>query len=212
MADDAAADLVLATADPNAAHAKESVGHVMDGVIRMRRLIDDLLAYATARDAPLKVQAVDLYELFLDVVNARVSHLRTRPDIYVGPLPHVSADPVMLRHVVDNLVGNALKYVQSGRTPRIDISAFPAVDGWVRVEVADRGIGIPDEDKPHVFESFHRAHEASEYGGTGLGLAICRRVIDRHGGAITVTDNPGGGSRFAFTLRVAAERALVVVG
>jgi len=212
MANDAVGELVLESTGPHAAHAKESIDHVIGGVIRMRRLIDDLLAYTTARDAPLRVQAVDLYELFLDVVNARVSHLRTPPDIYVGPLPQVSADPVMLRHVVDNLVGNALKYVQPGRTPRIDISAFPAVDGWVRVEVADRGIGIPDEDKPHVFESFHRAHESSEYGGTGLGLAICRRVIDRHGGAITVTDNPGGGSRFAFTLRVAAEAALVVVG
>jgi signal transduction histidine kinase len=212
MANDAVAELVLESTGPNGAHARESIDHVMGGVIRMRRLIDDLLAYTTARDAPLKVQAVDLYELFLDVVNARVSHLRPRPDIYVGPLPHVSADPVMLRHVVDNLVGNALKYVQPGRIPRIDISAFPAVDGWVRVEVADRGIGIPDEDKPHVFESFHRAHESSEYGGTGLGLAICRRVIDRHGGAITVADNPGGGSRFSFTLRVAAEAALVMVG
>ncbi len=208
MANDAVAELVLETGSTNAAHAQESVDHVIGGVIRMRRLIEDLLAYTTARDAPLKVQAVDLYELFLDVVDGRVSHLLTRPDVYVGPLPRVSADPVMLRHVVDNLVGNALKYVQPGRRPRIDISAFPTVDGWVRVEVADRGIGIPDEDKPHVFESFHRAHEASEYGGTGLGLAICRRVIDRHGGIITVADNPGGGSRFAFTLRIVAERAV----
>ena len=207
MASDAVADLLLESTDPNAADAKESVDHVIAGVVRMRRLIDDLLAYTAARDAPLKEQTVDLYDLFTDVVRARVSHLRIPPDIYVGPLPPVTADPIMLRHVVDNLVGNALKYVLPGRTPRIDISALPAVHGWVRVEVADRGIGIPDEAKPHVFESFHRAHEGSEYGGTGLGLAICRRIIDRHGGIITVADNPGGGSRFAFTLRVATTAA-----
>ncbi len=217
MADDAVGELLLATSSEHAAYAKESVDHVIAGVVRMRRLIDDLLAYTTARDAPLKTQPVDLFELFTDVIGARVSHLRTPPDIYVGSLPRVEADPVMLRHVVDNLVGNAFKYVQPGRTPRIDISAFPAVDGWVRVEVADRGIGIPDPDKPHVFESFHRAHDDTEYGGTGLGLAICRRVIDRHGGTIGVSDNPGGGSRFAFTLPVAAEVSVaapdpVVVG
>jgi signal transduction histidine kinase len=106
----------------------------------------------------------------------------------------------LLRHVLDNLVGNALKYVQPGRTPKIDVSASPAGAGWVRIEVADRGIGVPDADKPYVFESFHRAHTGQSYGGTGLGLAICRRVIDRHGGSITVVDNPGGGSRFSFTV------------
>ncbi|WP_426510482.1 ATP-binding protein [Dactylosporangium sp. McL0621] len=114
--------------------------------------------------------------------------------------PRVVADPAMLRRVLDNLVGNALKYVQPGRVAKIDISAQPAGRGWIRVEVADRGIGIPDADKPHVFESFHRAHAGQSYGGTGLGLAICRRIVDRHGGMITVTDNPGGGSRFAFTV------------
>ena len=107
----------------------------------------------------------------------------------------------MLRHVLDNLIGNALKYVQPGRTPKVDVSASPAGTGWVRIEVADRGIGMPDADKPYVFESFHRAHAGQSYGGTGLGLAICRRVIDRHGGSITVVDNPGGGSRFSFTVR-----------
>jgi hypothetical protein len=109
----------------------------------------------------------------------------------------------MLRHVVDNLIGNSLKYVQAGRAARIDVTAGPAAAGWTRVEVADRGIGIPDEDKPNIFESFHRAPTAAGYAGTGLGLAICRRIVERHGGAIGVTDNPGGGTRFHFTLPLA---------
>jgi signal transduction histidine kinase len=180
-----------------AAHSLDRVGA---GVVRMRRLIDDLLAYVTARDAALKTTEVDLAGLVEDVVGERVNHLRVQPDVYVGTLPRVLADPAMLRHVLDNLVGNALKYVQPGRVPKIDISAEPTGPGWVRIEVADRGIGIPDADKPHVFESFHRAHAGQSYGGTGLGLAICRRIVDRHGGTISVTDNPGGGSRFAFTV------------
>ncbi|MGI5244902.1 ATP-binding protein [Dactylosporangium sp. CA-139066] len=184
-------------------HAAESLDRVGAGVVRMQRLIDDLLAYVTARDAALKTTEVDLAGLVDDVVAERVNHLRVPPDVYVGTLPRVLADPAMLRHVLDNLVGNALKYVQPGRVPKIDISAQPAGPGWVRVEVADRGIGIPDADKPHVFESFHRAHTGQSYGGTGLGLAICRRIVDRHGGTISVSDNPGGGSRFAFTVPAA---------
>jgi hypothetical protein len=100
-------------------------------------------------------------------------------------------------------VGNALKYVQPGRSARIDITAGPRSPGWVRMEIADRGIGIPDDDKPNIFESFHRAQSAAGYAGTGLGLAICRRIVERHGGAIGVTDNPGGGTRFFFTLPAA---------
>ncbi|MFI5907032.1 ATP-binding protein [Dactylosporangium sp. NPDC051541] len=187
--------------DPEA--ALQSLERVGAGVVRMRRLIDDLLAYVTARDAALKPVEVDLAGLVADVVAERVGHLRVQPDVYVGTLPRVEADPAMLRHVLDNLVGNALKYVPPGRVPKVDISAQPAGPGWVRVEVADRGIGIPDTDKAHVFESFHRAHAGQSYGGTGLGLAICRRIVDRHGGTIAVTDNPGGGSRFSFTVPAA---------
>ncbi|MER7278189.1 ATP-binding protein [Dactylosporangium sp. NPDC000244] len=192
--------------------AYDSLERVGAGVVRMRRLIDDLLAYVTARDAALKPCEVDLGELVADVVAERVGHLRVRPDVYVGTLPRVEADPAMLRHVLDNLVGNALKYVRPGRVPKIDISAQPSGPGWIRVEVADRGIGIPDADKPHVFESFHRAHAGQSYGGTGLGLAICRRIVDRHGGTIAVTDNPGGGSRFSFTVPAAVPVVPAAVG
>jgi PAS domain S-box-containing protein len=187
-------------AQQRAQEATASIERVSAGVVRMRRLIDDLLAYTTARDAALKPQPLDLGALVAEVVAERVGHLAVRPDIYVGPLPWVEADPALLRHVLDNLIGNALKYVQPGRVPKVDVSASPSAPGWVRVEVADRGIGVPDADKPHVFESFHRAHTGQSYGGTGLGLAICRRIVDRHGGTISVVDNPGGGSRFSFTL------------
>ncbi len=208
-------DLADAPDSPEVAAARAGLRRIALGVDRMAALIDTLLAYTTSRDAPLQVRVVPLGPLVDDVIAGRIGHLRAsdgpRPEIYVGELPEVDADPAMLRHVFDNLIGNALKYVQPGRVARIDVTAVPAagpsdggeIPGWTRIEIADRGIGIPDDDKPEIFESFHRARTVADYAGTGLGLAICRRVVERHGGVIGAADNPGGGTRFHFTLPLA---------
>lgn len=207
----AAEDLADAPAGPEVSGARAALDRIAGNVDRMAALIDTLLAYTTARDAPLKPGAVRLGPLVADVIAHRVEGPRAAgvapPDCYLGALPDVRADPAMLRHVVDNLIGNALKYVPAGRPARIDVTAQAAAPGWIRIEVADRGIGIPDEDKPKIFESFHRAGTAAGYAGTGLGLAICRRIVERHGGTIGVADNPGGGTRFHFTLPLAADLA-----
>jgi signal transduction histidine kinase len=188
---------------------REALGRVVRAVDRMAALIDTLLAYTTARDAPLRVERIELGPLIEDVVHDRVSYLppEEQPDLYLGPMPVVRADPAMLRHVLDNLIGNALKYVRPGATPRIDVTASPSPEGGVRIEVADRGIGIPERDKPEVFETFHRSTAAAGYAGTGLGLAICKRIVERHGGTIDVADNPGGGTRFFFSLPSPPEEA-----
>ncbi len=202
-------ELAAAPAGPAVDEARATLTRIGHAVDRMAGLIDTLLAYTTSRDAPLRRRTVALAPLVADVIHGRTAHLRpgdaAAPDIYVGPLPSVDADPDMMRHVLDNLLGNALKYVQPGRGARIDVTAAETGEGWARIEVADRGIGIPDEDKPDIFESFHRAHTAAGYAGTGLGLAICHRIVERHGGAIGVTDNLGGGTRFHVTLPLATE-------
>ena len=199
-----AADEELAEAgDAEAVVAtREAMRRVVRAVDRMAGLIDTLLAYATARDAPLKVGLIELGPLLAEVIRDRVEYLPAdrQPDLYVGPMPAIRADPAMLRHVLDNLIGNALKYVRPGGTARVDVTAAAAPGGGVQIDVADRGIGIPDRDKPEVFETFHRSTAAAGYAGTGLGLAICKRIVERHGGAIGVADNPGGGTRFFFTL------------
>jgi signal transduction histidine kinase len=194
-------------ADSSTGEAAELLRRIESGVGRMRALIDDLLAYASARDVPLDAVDVDLRQVVADVVTARTDHLElahdaAAPDIYVGPLPAVHADAGMVRQLVDNLVGNALKYVHPGRPARVDVTAAEE-NGWVRVDVADRGIGVPAGEREAIFEPFHRAHTEHPYGGTGLGLAICRRIVERHGGQISVTANVGGGSRFYFTLPAA---------
>jgi PAS domain S-box-containing protein len=192
---------------PAAEEARETLGQAVGGVQRMGALIDDLLAYTTARDAPLRLRAVDLGALVAEVVADRTSRGAVgggpAPRIFVGELPEVIADAGMLRRVLENLIGNSVKYVREGTTPHIDVTASADPVGWAHIQVADRGIGIPDADKPHVFDSFHRAHEGTGYAGTGLGLAICRRIVERHGGTVAVGDNPGGGTRISFTLPLA---------
>ncbi|GAA3351604.1 hypothetical protein GCM10020358_81920 [Amorphoplanes nipponensis] len=80
---------------------------------------------------------------------------------------------------------------------------MPTPPGWWRVEVADRGIGVPEEERTRIFAPFHRAPAAEGFPGTGLGLAVCRRIVALHGGELGVEPNPGGGSVFWFTVAAA---------
>ena len=101
---------------------------------------------------------------------------------------------------MDNLVGNAVKYVAPGVVPHVRVEGEePDADGYTRVRVLDNGIGVPDTMRRRIFESFERAH-ADDYDGTGLGLAICRQIVERHGGTIGVMPMGEGGSEFSLTL------------
>ncbi|WP_239143214.1 ATP-binding protein [Actinoplanes philippinensis] len=191
---------------PESAAIRDGLRRIVHAVDRMDALIETMLAYTTARDAPLRAVAVDPAPMIREVLEERIAGLgadRPAPRWSLEPMPPVQADPAMLRHVLDNLIGNAIKYVRPGGTPRVDVTGGPAGPGRVRIEIADDGIGIPDADKPHVFETFHRTEAAAGYAGTGLGLTICQRIVERHGGEIGVMDNPGGGTRFWFTLPAA---------
>jgi signal transduction histidine kinase len=202
--------IVDALDDPDPAAVEDalrSAGRVMAGADRMHTLIMELLDYTAARDATMRVEDVGLRELVDDVVTARTDApdaAGCRPDVFVGPLPRVLGDRVLLRQVLDNLLGNAIKYTPPGQAPRIDVTARLDGAGTVRVQVADRGIGIPDGEHAAVFDSFHRASNGTAMPGTGLGLAICRRIVERHGGHIEALPNPGGGTIFVFTVPVAA--------
>ncbi|MFC4066791.1 sensor histidine kinase [Actinoplanes subglobosus] len=170
------------------------------GLHRMTRLTQDLLSYAQA-DHAFTATPVPLRSLVDDVIADHTVTAAGPPEITVAEtLPEVLADAALLRHVLDNLIGNAIKYTRPGAAPRIAISARPQASGSTLVEVTDNGIGIPATDRSRIFDPFHRCANTAGYPGTGLGLAICKRIIERHGGHIAVTENPGGGSRFCFTL------------
>jgi signal transduction histidine kinase len=120
-------------------------------------------------------------------------------------------DRLRVEQVLTNLIGNAIKHAPSGGSIEIATRRTPPpVAGGrplVEVSVSDEGPGVPVEDRDRIFEAYVQAGEQSRAGGLGLGLAVCKRLIEAHGGAIYVTDRPGGGSRFAFTLPAAAEVA-----
>jgi signal transduction histidine kinase len=186
------------SADPTAAAAAPMVQHIRVGVEQMRGFISDLLAHAVARDQSLQCEPVSLSNMV-----KHVAATRDRPqdggEIISGDLVDVWADRVLVRQVLDNLVGNAFKYVAPDVVPRVLIEAEAIDHGMALVHVRDNGIGVPPDHREKIFEDFHRV--AGEYQGTGLGLSICRRIIDRHGGSISVADNPDGvGSSFEFTL------------
>jgi signal transduction histidine kinase len=172
-------------------------------VHRMGELIDDLLAYATARDKPLKVEPVDLKALVDDITADLLGSPAADATITVGPLPTVSADAGMLRQLLTNVVDNAVKYTRPGVPAQIEVSAT-TTEGTVHLRIDDRGIGIPTGQRTRVFTAFHRVHTDRPDTGTGLGLAICQRVAERHGGSVTATDSPDGGTRITVTLPLVA--------
>ncbi|KQP64962.1 hypothetical protein ASF47_14075 [Nocardioides sp. Leaf285] len=163
---------------------------------RMELLIDDLLGYASAQAATHHPEPVDL-----DTVVAEV--LADRHDLRPGTVvcdtaATLTADPVQLRQVMANLLGNALKYVAPDTAPRVTVSAR-STHGWDEVVVDDNGVGIPAGQHEAVFDPFVRMH--SGYEGTGLGLAICRTVAVKHGGSLTARPGPTGtGTRMVLRL------------
>jgi light-regulated signal transduction histidine kinase (bacteriophytochrome) len=114
-------------------------------------------------------------------------------------LPTVMADGLQMQSLLQNLVGNALKYRREGVAPRIVVSAAEAGEAW-EFRVADNGIGIDPQYFDRIFQVFQRLHTREKFGGTGIGLALCKKIVERHGGTIRVESQPGEGTTFVFTL------------
>ena len=193
------------------AEEADAVVRIRRAAARMRNMINDLLDYTTARDATLSPTMVDLGVLVNDIAIARIDQAQSNgalvPSFVVGDLHPVYADAVLIRQLLENVVGNAVKYSVSGVVPQITVGT-DRHDGLVAVTIDDNGIGIPHGQHEAVFDNFHRAHPAAGHSGTGLGLAICKRIAERHGGTICATDNPAGrGTRLIVTLPVDAQSA-----
>jgi signal transduction histidine kinase len=179
--------------------AREFIGYAVDGAARMKRLINDLLAYSRVGSAPLALEDVDSSEIVRGVIQTLSLQLaELHGQVTFDALPRVHADPVQLARVFQNLVENAIKY-RSRAAPRVRIVAEPIESFW-KFSVRDNGIGVDPRFSEKVFEIFKRLHGRDKYAGTGMGLAICRLVVERHGGRIWVEPRDNGGSVFSFTI------------
>jgi light-regulated signal transduction histidine kinase (bacteriophytochrome) len=173
---------------------------ITGGVARMDEMIADLLAYARAGRVDQPLEPVDANEIVRDVLAGLQRAIDdARAAIEVEPLPMVKGNAAALRQLFQNLIANAIKFVDDA-PPRVRIWAAEVPDGW-RFTIRDNGIGIDADQAERIFGMFTRLHGAERYPGTGVGLAVCQRIVDVHGGRIWVEAAPGGGSQFMFTIK-----------
>jgi PAS domain S-box-containing protein len=184
----------------------ETLDGIAAGVQRMSRMLDRvlLLGQADAQMLPFAPRELDLPALCRRLVDeARAQHPDTRCEFVARWAPgvgHGRFDEALLRHIVGNLLSNALKYSPAGGRVRFDVRPE---GGAMVFTVADRGIGIPAGEVAHLFESFHRASNVGAIQGTGLGLAIVKNAVQVHGGTIEVMSEVGAGTTFTVRLPLA---------
>ena len=176
----------------------DSLRFVMGGARRMRSFIDDLLRYSQATNSGADLRTFDMEALVAQVVlsldaviqaaGARVTH---------APLPAILVD-ARVEHVLQNLIGNSIKYSRPDVSPEIHIAASEQQGAWV-FSVRDNGIGIQPEYKERIFQLFRRLH-GRDVPGHGIGLALCQKIVEANGGTMWVESEPGAGSTFYFTL------------
>jgi PAS domain S-box-containing protein len=169
---------------------------------RMRTLISDLLTFSRISTKGQSFVPVDLNKIAHEVISdleVRISQTRGRVDI--GPLPTVQADPLQMRQLLQNLIGNALKFRKPDEPPLVTVSGKRA-GAFYEITVRDNGIGFEEIYLDRIFQVFQRLHGRQEYEGTGMGLAICRKIAERHGGTITASSAPGAGATFIVKLSI----------
>jgi light-regulated signal transduction histidine kinase (bacteriophytochrome) len=185
---------------------------MLNAATRMQTLINGLLMYSRISTKEQPFEPVDLAVVAREVLSdleVRIEQVQGRVEI--GALPIVQADPLQMRQLFQNLIGNALKFHKKEEAPIVTVSSrYRAGEQnsddngqsgkvW-QVTVQDNGIGFDGKYVDRIFGVFQRLHGWSEYEGSGIGLSICRKIVQRHGGAITATSATGSGSAFIVTL------------
>ena len=194
---------------------RDYLDRMQGAAARMRTLIDDLLTFSRVISASQPFVPVDLNAVTKGVLSdleVRIEETKARVD--VGTLPTIEADPLQLRQLLQNLIGNALKFQPpdaqpliriDGRILRNPFAGSPDQDPYAEqceLSVQDNGIGFDEKYTDKIFAVFQRLHGRTEFEGTGVGLAVCRRISDRHGGTIRAQSKPGEGAKFIVTLPV----------
>jgi len=179
--------------------ADDFIEFAVDGAKRMQELIEDLLAYSRVGTRAKAFKPTDCNRVVDEVIqNLRVLITEQAALVTRDELPRVNADHTQLVQLMQNLVGNAIKFRRE-EPPCVHVTAEKQGPQWL-FSVEDNGIGIDPKYNDRVFAIFQRLHTRKEYPGTGIGLAICRRIVERHGGRIWFESKPGNGTIFRFTL------------
>ena len=186
--------------------ASEFIGFIVDGAVRMQRLINDLLAYSRVGRTDTPPEPIDCNAVLDRVKGALAPSIEeTGAVITSGSLPVVTGSESQLVQLFQNLVGNAIKF-HGSEPPRVRVGAVKNHGEWV-FSVEDNGIGIEPQYAERIFQVFQRLHPRGQYPGTGIGLAICKKIVESQGGRIWVESEPGNGSTFHFTIHAKGEPA-----
>ena len=189
------------------------IRHTLDATVRMQTLITDLLAYGRLNsDADATRTEVDMGRLVEETFKTLGPSVQAaRERIHIGDLPVVRGHPARLGQLMQNLISNAVKFQPEGQDAEVWIDAEDTGDSWT-LSVADNGIGIKRDYRDQIFQPFKRLHSPDAYPGSGMGLAICRKIVESHGGALTISDNEPHGSIFRFTLPKIAPKPMPAPG
>ena len=179
---------------------------VRDNTARMSELINDLLSFSRLSRQPLTtLGSVDLSEIARRSFQEATAPLTERTvDFTASETPPAPADPSMIRQVLANLIGNAVKFTGQSEQPRIEFGGFRK-DSRLVYFVRDNGVGFDERYAGKLFGVFQRLHHGNEFEGTGVGLAIVKRIVERHGGQVWAESQPGKGATFFFSLPAVAQ-------
>ncbi len=184
--------------------AEKFISRAVEASTRMKRLINDLLAYSRVTSRGDQFKSIVLAEVLDEVLeNLAIAIEENSATITHDPLPEITADVGQMAQLLQNLIGNAIKF-HGQQPPEIHIGAQRENGAW-HFSVRDNGIGIESEYNERIFGIFQRLHTRREYEGTGIGLAVCKKIVERHGGRIWMESQSGKGTTFHFTIRVGEE-------
>jgi light-regulated signal transduction histidine kinase (bacteriophytochrome) len=194
---------------------RDYLERMQSAAARMQTLINDLLTFSRVISTTQPFVPVDLAAVTKEVLtDLEVRIEQTKAKVEIGTLPTINADPLQMRQLLQNLIGNALKFQAPKAHPFVKVEAQivkrPFAGGAddspdaevCELAVQDNGIGFEEKYSEKIFAMFQRLHGRNEYEGTGVGLAVCRRITDRHGGSIQAKSKPGEGATFIVTLPV----------
>ncbi len=185
---------------------KMFVDRMQNAADRMRKLINDLLSYSRVTTGAKDFEKASLGKILTEVIgDLQIRIEETEATVEHGDLPTIECEPMQMRQLLQNLLGNALKFRRADTKPVIKVVAHAFEEAeiqYVSITIEDNGIGFDNQFKEQIFTIFQRLHSRNEYEGTGIGLATVRKIVERHGGTIDADGQVNIGSKFHVTLPI----------